>query len=142
MTVPYPLIGAILAGGFFVAGLWTGGTDLSKTKQVINEMVGIISDERAEKIALQNEIANLQSVIADLEREINGGGNAKGLRRQLEEARAELAQKEAILAQLEQELDKNYKEVQKANEEINKANKDAEELRKYAEQKLQEVKDN
>jgi chromosome segregation ATPase len=127
----------LVAGGIFVAGIWTGGADLDRTKDVVDEMATIIVDTDTENKDLKTEKQRLENLVADLTEQIEGNGNgniAKGLKKQLEEAKAEL---EVVKT----ELANSQSEVEKANDEIDKANKEAEELRIYAEQKLQEVKE-
>jgi chromosome segregation ATPase len=129
----------LVAGGIFVAGIWTGGANLDRTKDVVDEMVSIIVDTDTENKELKIEKQRLENLVADLTEQIegnnNGNGNiAKGLKKQLEEAKAEL---EAVKT----ELANSQSEVEKANEEIDKANAEAEALRIYAEQELEKVKE-
>lgn len=127
----------VLAGGIFVAGLWTGGADLDRTKEVIDEMVSIIGDKDTQNKALQTEKERLEQLVTELEEQVEEGNNngniAKGLRKQLDEAKVELEL-------VKENLAKTQSEIEKANVEIDRANADAKELRTYAEQKLAEVK--
>ncbi len=119
MKVASTVAAGVLATGVIVASVWTGGADLDRTKQIIDDMVGKITVLHDSKESLETQKAELEQQKAELE---------------------------ARLAELDQKNKDNEGkaggmkgELEKANAEVEKANQDAKELKDYAEQKLEEV---
>jgi outer membrane murein-binding lipoprotein Lpp len=48
-------VAGVAVAGAFVAGLWLGGEDLNKTKNVIDEMVGIIYELKEDNDQLEQD---------------------------------------------------------------------------------------
>jgi predicted nuclease with TOPRIM domain len=49
------VVGTVVAGAIFVAGMWTGGADLNRTKEIIDEMVVHVTDMKETIVELQEQ---------------------------------------------------------------------------------------
>jgi chromosome segregation ATPase len=141
-----------LAGGTFIAGAWLGTDDLNHTKEVINEMVTIVTDLdedngllEQDKQSLENRIKVLNVQIEELTKKDTENNGVKAQLeakiRELAEAKGELTEVNQQLKQAKSENTTIKAELEKANDELIKANREAKELREYADLKLQEVQD-
>ncbi len=113
-TVVATIGSTVVAGGIFAAGMWTGGADLDRTKEIIDVIADKATELKDETSALEQENNELRAQIEELERK----GNAnKGLPAELEKANQELDKANKDAADLRNYAEEKLAEVEELTDE-------------------------